>query len=378
MAKINPNPRATRRGVADYVRPGTRIARPSHHTPTIERNTRDTNHTESDATVPQQCIRVEVIAEKPSTRPLPRTFETMLAFYGILFMSTLASVVTRDTYLKIASYMCSLTSTEMNTRYWFRTFTRRNKHLFDDTMETLKKLPSMVQPVDIYGMDSTWFSDDGHVDLHTAPVTTKMEWLKTFLKDTDNGGVLRMLVVPYHEGLEEFVAACLVNYVLVSHESTTYVLGDDTYIHDMEAHSISVGVPEPEVIGVDAVDPNSQRLDSPAPAEGSDNADACGSTDTDTRDDSSNDNKQHPGDIPETADTEDTITEPPSSQLVIVSRKSTEEEEGVTVCTEFSDKALSYPSGDVLKLLEHTLEERTKLIMKVITMEKELRAARGG
>ncbi|KAG5366757.1 hypothetical protein CJU89_1196 [Yarrowia sp. B02] len=314
------------------------------------------------------------IKKDPDTLPLlSRVFETLLIFYGAFFASTMASVIPKKSYLAIASHMCKLTGTKIASKWW-RGLSQRHSHLINNR-DAIHKLPSLVLPQDIYKMDDVWVCDK-EIDLRTASMAVKMDWLRVFLKDTYSHR-LRMLVVPYQEGMEAFVAECMVNSVLVFHESRA----EDTQETDVESIEDTKADTEE-----DAHTPSSPSRSATPEAEEPESPEAEEPESPDTEETvaessrlaspESADNEETAEEVrsvsPESADTEDTVAEVPQTQLVLANQ----DVDVLDVCKGFTDKARAYPSTDVLKLLEHTLEERNKLIMRVVTMEMELQALR--
>lgn len=355
--------RTTRRVITEYVTLGARVARSSGtpkdviDDPTITLPPRDTTYTGPDTT---PTNNFEMNTDTPSLPPLHQSCNEALVFYGAFFASTMASLVPREMYMKIAAHMCGLTNAKFDTRNWYRSVTSRYKHIFDKK-EAVEKLRDVVKPHDVYRMNGVWTIDGRDVEITTASVSTKLEWLRLFLKDTHTLRV-RLLTVPYHPGLENFIAECLVNNVIVVHETAAFV--------GVAPSPVYVDTHEADTIDLDDVEPGLQKLDNGADTRDSSSA-------SDTRADYSNDDISACAEVLETAEADDTMTELPCNQLVLVSRQPSEEEDVLNICKSFSEKALAYPSGDVLKLLEHVLEERNKLILKVISVEMELKAARG-
>lgn len=372
-----------------YVTPGARIARPSVAPTVIKQVTddpfaphpsRDTIYNGPNTTAYQPNNQFEMTTDTPSLPPLHQTYNEALVLYGAFFVSTLASLVTRNMYVKIASHMCTLTNSKLDTRNWFRTLKSCYKHIFDNNQAADEVLHEVL-PQDRYIMQGVWTDGGVDGDITTASVSTKLKWLRFFLDGTHTLRA-RMLIVPFHDGLEEFVAMCLVNNVMVVHESIVQVhtLRADEEVLIVAPSPAPLDTHEADIIELDDVEPTPEKLgneaDTHSSCQAADTRDASSSGDT--RADYSSDDDSEFAEVPETADTDDTITELPCSQLVLVSRRPAEEEDVLNICKSFSEKALAYPSGDVLKLLEHTLEERNKLILKVISMEMELKAVRGG
>lgn len=345
--------------MSEHVTPGDRVTNSSGVTkdvvddPIITLPQRDTTYTGRDTTPTNNNI--EMNTDTPSLPPLHQTCNEALVFYGAFFASTMASLVPRGMYMKIASHMCTLTNAKFDARNWYRSVTSRYKHIFDKK-EAVEKLRDAVQPRDVYTMNGVWTVDGKDVEIVTASVSAKLEWLRFFLEDTHTFRV-RWLNVPYRPGLEKFIAECLVNNVLVVHESAAFV--------EVAPLPVHVDTPEADTIDMDDVEPCLQKLDN-----GADTRDASSASDTHA-------DYSSEAEVPGTAN--DTMTELSCSQLVLASRRSSDEDEEdvLDICKNFSEKTLAYPSGDVLKLLEHVLEERNKLILKVISVEMELKAARG-
>ncbi|KAG5356694.1 hypothetical protein CKK34_6064 [Yarrowia sp. E02] len=278
----------------------------------------------------------------------------------------MASTVTREMYMNIVSHMCQATNSQV-TNYWFHTFTGRYKYLFDNDY-AIDKILSDVLPWDYYKME-VWEVDGGEIHLESSPLATKMRWLRMFLPLTHTVR-LRILEMPFHEGLEEFIAECFLNDVLVLHKSRTVVVETAGGAVAKAEDVIAAIKPELAVTSpsrdsnnyfdnqASDADTSDDTEDTPENAVTPDTGDTPETADTD--------------DTPETGDTDDTITEFPA--VTSSTSEVTPTDELSAMCKGFSQKDLP---GDVLKLLEHALEERNKLLLKVVSLEMDLKVAKG-